>query len=179
MGLITSSSHACPVNPAEHAQYGGSSSVHVLLFWQSKIAVGHGHPRITRNRLNWNCSSSSRPLYVTPEVHPETLSDVVIKVPIWGYIAMFRHYTWLRAQTVRVKTMITCKRLFSFTGSDILLVMIGALKTMTKNVQDNLEKLKIGSNVGDLQKIGWLGTSTTLRKVLDSQPAIQILREVE
>jgi hypothetical protein len=50
----------------------------------------------------------------------------------------------------------------------ILPVIIGALGTMTKNVQNNLDKLKIGSNAGDLQKFGLLGTARILRKVLDS-----------
>jgi hypothetical protein len=50
----------------------------------------------------------------------------------------------------------------------ILPVIIGALGTMTNNVQNNLDKLKIGSNAGDLQKIGLLGTARILRKVLDS-----------
>jgi hypothetical protein len=39
---------------------------------------------------------------------------------------------------------------------------------MTKNVQNNLDKLKIGSNAGDLKKIGLLGTARIVRKVLDS-----------
>ena len=50
----------------------------------------------------------------------------------------------------------------------ILPVIIGALGTMTNNVQNHLDKLKIGSNAGDLQKIGLLGTARNLRKVLDS-----------
>ena len=50
----------------------------------------------------------------------------------------------------------------------ILPVIIGALGTMTKNVQDNLDKLKIDNRVVDLQKIRLLGTSRVLRKVLDS-----------
>ena len=40
--------------------------------------------------------------------------------------------------------------------------------TMTKYLQDNLDKLKIDSWIGDLQKIGLLGTSRILRKVRDS-----------
>ena len=50
----------------------------------------------------------------------------------------------------------------------ILPIIIGALETMTKNVRENLDKLKIDSRVWDLQKIGLLGTSRILRKVLDS-----------
>jgi hypothetical protein len=38
---------------------------------------------------------------------------------------------------------------------------------MTINVQNNLDKLKMGSNAWDLQKIGLLGTARILRKVLD------------
>ena len=48
----------------------------------------------------------------------------------------------------------------------ILPVILGALGTVTKNVQDNLDN-KIDSKVEDLQKIGLLGTSRILRKVLD------------
>jgi hypothetical protein len=50
----------------------------------------------------------------------------------------------------------------------ILPVIVGALRTMTNNVQNNLDKLKIGSNAGDLQRIGRLGTARILRKVLDT-----------
>jgi hypothetical protein len=39
---------------------------------------------------------------------------------------------------------------------------------MTNNVQNKFDNLKIGSNAGDLQKIGLLGTARILRKVLDS-----------
>jgi hypothetical protein len=39
---------------------------------------------------------------------------------------------------------------------------------MNNNVQNNLDKLKISSNAGDLQKIGLLGTARILRKVLES-----------
>lgn len=44
------------------------------------------------------------------------------------------------------------------------------LGTVTKNVQDNSDKLKIDSRVGDLQKVGLLvkESSRILRKVLDS-----------
>ena len=38
---------------------------------------------------------------------------------------------------------------------------------MTKNVQEILDKLKIDSRVWDLQKIGLLGMSRILRKVLE------------
>ena len=38
---------------------------------------------------------------------------------------------------------------------------------MTKNVQDNLDKQKVDNRIGDLQKIGLLGTSRILRKVQD------------
>ena len=48
----------------------------------------------------------------------------------------------------------------------ILPVIIGALGTMTNNVQKNLDLLNIGSKAGNLQKIALLGTARILRKVL-------------
>ena len=50
----------------------------------------------------------------------------------------------------------------------ILPIIKGAVGTMTKNVQENPDNLKIDIRVWDLQKIGLLGTSRVQRKVLDS-----------
>ena len=50
----------------------------------------------------------------------------------------------------------------------ILPIVTGALGMMFKNLQENLDKLKIDSRVCDLQKIRLLETSRILRKVLDS-----------
>jgi hypothetical protein len=49
------------------------------------------------------------------------------------------------------------------TKAFILSVIIGALGMTTNKVQNNLDKLKIGSKAGDLHKIGLLGTSRILR----------------
>ena len=63
--------------------------------------------------------------------------------------------------------MITIKRLWELRCAKVVPVVIGALGSVTKDLECWIEKMDIVPEVGVLQKTALLGTARILRKVLE------------